>query len=74
MIPLEKGDVSVTDVAVLDPMEHSGVEVQVEAISAYPPRVFSEDPRKEGGGPRNHRGEYVSLPDSLLEVGRITAG
>ena len=50
-------------------IEHSGVEVRTETISAYLPRVFSEDPSKEGGGPRDHRGEDVSLPDSLPEVG-----
>ena len=70
VIPLEKGDVSVADVTVLDPIEHLGVDVRMETISAYLPRVFSEDPRKEGGGPRHHRGEDVSLPDSLPEVGR----
>ena len=32
--------------------------------------MFSEDPRKKGGGPQDHRGEDVSLPDSLPEVGR----
>ena len=32
--------------------------------------MFSEDPRKEGGGPRDHWGEDFSLPDSLLEVRR----
>ena len=47
VIPLEKGDVSVTDVTVLDPIEHSGVDVRTETISAYLPRVYSEDPRKE---------------------------
>ena len=70
VIPLKMGDVSVTDVTVLDPREHSGVDMRTEMISAYLPRVYSEDPRKEGGGPRDHRGEDVSLPDSLPEVGR----
>ena len=70
VVPLEEGDVSVTDVTVLDPIEHSGVEVRTETISAYLPRVFSEDPSKEGGGPRDHRGEDISLLDSLPEVGR----
>ena len=70
MIPLKKGDVSVTDVTVFDPIEHSGVDVRTETISAHLPRVYSEDPRKEGGGPQDHRGEDVSLPDSLPEVGR----
>ena len=32
--------------------------------------MFSEDPSKEGGGPPDHQGEDVSLPDSLPEVGR----
>ena len=55
----------------LDPIEHSGVDVRTETISAYLPRVFSEDPRNEGGGPRDHGGgEDISLPDSLPEVGR----
>ena len=53
----------------LDPIEHSGVEMQTETISAYLPRVFSEDPSEEGGGPRDHRGEDISLMDSLPEVG-----
>ena len=70
VIPLKMGDVSVTDVTVLDPIEHSGVDVRTETISTYLLRVYSEYPRKEGGGPRDHRGEYVSLPDSLPEVGR----
>ena len=71
VFPLEKGDMSVTDVTMADPIEHSGVEVRAEAISPYHLRVFSEDPSKEGGGPRDHQGEDVSLPVSLPEVGRV---
>ena len=70
VIPLEKGDVSVTDITVVDPIEISGVDVRTETISAYLLRVFSEDPRKEGGGPWDHRGEDLSLPYSLPSVRR----
>ena len=56
VIPLEKGDVSVTDITALDPLEHSGVGVQTETISADLTRVYSKYPRNEGGGPRDHRG------------------
>ena len=40
----------------LDPVEHSGVEMQTETISAYLPRVFSEDPSEEGGDTRDQPG------------------
>ena len=64
VIPLEKGDVSVTDITVLDPFEHSGVGVRTETISAYFPRVYSgKTPEMKEGGPWDHRGEDVSLPD-----------
>ena len=55
MAPREESDVSVTDVtdvAVLNPVEHSGVEMRVETMSACLPRVFSD-----------HRVEDVSLLD-----------
>ena len=54
----------------LYPIEHSGVEMRTETISAYLPRVFSVDPTEEGGGPRDHRGEDISLLDAVPEVGR----
>ena len=60
--PQEESDVSVadvTDVAVLDPVEHSGVEMRVETMSACLPRVFS-----------HHRGEDVSLLDVRPEAER----
>ena len=44
--------------------------MRTETISAYLPRVFPEDPSKDGGGPRDHRGGDISLLDSLSEVGR----
>ena len=34
--------------------------MRMETISAYLPRVYSEDPRKEGGGPWDYRGEDFS--------------
>ena len=52
--PREESDVSVTDVTdvvVLDPVEHSGVEMRVETMSACLPRVHTSD----------HRGEDVRL-------------
>ena len=58
--PREESDVSVTDVtdvAVLDPVEHSGVEMRVETMSACLPRVFSD-----------HRVEVVSLLDVRPEA------
>ena len=60
--PREESDASVTDVtdvAVLDPVEHSGVEMRVETMSACLPRVFSD-----------HRGEDVSLMDVRPEAER----
>ena len=60
--PREDSDVSVTDVtgvAVLDPVEHSGVEMRVETMSACLPRVFSA-----------HRVEDVSLLDVPPEAKR----
>ena len=48
--------INITNITILDPMEHSGVEMRTEMISAYLPRVFSEDPSQEGGDTRNHRG------------------
>ena len=45
--PREESDVSVTnvtDVAALDPMEHSGVEMRVETMSSCLPRVFTGHP------------------------------
>ena len=44
VIPLEKGDVSVTDVTVLDPIEHSGVDVRTETISSE--RVLGRPQKK----------------------------
>ena len=32
--------------------------------------MYSEDPRNKGGGPRDHRGEDISLPGPLKEVER----
>ena len=57
VVPLEVGDGSVADITVLNPLEHSGVGVRVETVSAY-----------EGGGPRDHQGEDISFPDPLKEV------
>ena len=70
MVPLEVGDGSVADITVLEPIENSGVGVRAETVSAYLPRVYSEDPRNGGGGPRDHRGEDNTLPDPLREVER----
>ena len=39
-------------------------------VSAYLPRVHSEDPRDGGGGPRDHRGIDNTLPDPMKEVER----
>ena len=70
VVPLEVGDGSVADKTVLDPLEHSGAGVRAETVSAYLPRVHSEDPRDGGGGPRDHRGEDNTLSDPLKEVER----
>ena len=70
VVPLEVGDGLVANITVLDPLEHSGVGVRAETVSTYLPRVYSEDPRNEGGGPRDHRGEDNTLPDPLKEVER----
>ena len=64
------GDGLLADITVLDPLEHSGVGVRVEMVSAYLPRVHSEDPRNGGGGPRDYRGEDNTLPDPLKKVER----
>ena len=71
--PLEHSvlvDGAVADITVLDPLEHSGVSVRVETVSAYLPRVYSEDPRNGGCDPRDHRDEDNTLPDSMKEVER----
>ena len=45
MVPLEEGEVSVTNVTIFDPIEHSGVEGLAKMISAYLSRVFSGRPQ-----------------------------
>ena len=50
VVPLEVGDDSVADITILDPLRHSGIGIRAETVSAYLPRVYSEDPRNEGGG------------------------
>ena len=70
VVPLEVGDGSVDNMTVLDPMEHSGVGVPAEPVSAYLPRVYSEEARNGGGGPRDHQGEDSTLQDPRKEVER----
>ena len=57
VVPLEVGDGLVADITMLDPLEHSGVGVWAETVSAYLPRVHSEDPRDGRGDPWDHRGD-----------------
>ena len=44
-VPLEVGDGSVYSMTGLDPLEHSGVSVRVEPVSAYLPMMYSEESR-----------------------------
>ena len=67
-VPLEVGDVSVDSMTVLDPLEHSGVSVHAEPLSAYLPRMHSEESRNEGGDPRDHPGEDSTFQDLREEV------
>ena len=46
---------------VSDPLEHSGVSVHAEPLSACLPRMHSEESRNGGGGPRDHLGEDSTL-------------
>ena len=69
-VPLEVGDGSVDSMTVLDPLEHSGVSVRAEPVSAYLPRMYSEESRNGRGGPRDHRGEASTLQDPRKEVER----
>ena len=69
VVPLEVGDGLVDNMTVLDPLEHSGVGARAEPVSAYLPRVYSEEARN-GGGPRDHRGEDSKLQDPQKEVER----
>ena len=53
---------------VLDPLEHSGVGVCAELVSAYLPRMYSEESRNGRGDPRDHRGEDSTPQDPRKEV------
>ena len=68
VVPMEVGDGLVADITVLDPLEHSGVGMRAETVSAYLLGVHSEDHRDGGGGPRDHRGIGNTLPDPMMEV------
>ena len=57
VVSLEVGNGLVDNMAVLDPLEHAGVGVRAEPVSAYLPRVYSEESRNGRGGLRDHRGE-----------------
>ena len=61
VVPLEVGDGLVAEITVLDPLENSGVGVREETVSAYLPRVYSEDLRNGGGGLRDDRGEDMKI-------------
>ena len=65
-VPLEVGDGSVDSITVLDPLEHPGVSVHVEPVSAYLPRMYSEESRNGRGGPLDH--EDSTLQDTRKEV------
>ena len=69
-VPLEVGDGSVGSMTVFDPLEHSGVCVHAEPLSAYLLRMHSEESRNEGGDPRDHPGEDSTLQDLWEEVKR----
>ena len=69
-VPLEMGDGSVDSMTVSDPLEHSGVSVCAEPLSAYLPRMHSEESRNGGCGPRDHPGEDSTLQDIWKEVER----
>ena len=70
VVPLEVGDGSVDNMTILDLLEHSGVGVREEPVSAYIPRVYLEESRNGGGGPRDHRGEDSTRQDPPKEVVR----
>ena len=74
VVPMEVGDSLVADITVLEPLEHSGVGIRAETVSAYLPGVHSEDPRDGGGGPRDHRGIDNALPDPMTEVEQSEEG
>ena len=65
VVPLEVGDSSVGNMTVLDPLEHSGVGVRAEPVSAYPgmeevKTVHSRTPRRRSYGPRRKMGRPLS--------------
>ena len=53
-----------------DPLDHSGGNIRAEPLSAYLPRMHSEESRNGGGGPRDHPGEDSILQDLRKEVER----
>ena len=63
-------DGSVADITMLYPLEHLGVGMRAETVSAYLPGVHSEDPRDGGGRPWNLWGIDNILPDPMKEVER----
>ena len=67
-VPLEVGDGSVDSMTVLDPLEHPGISVHAEPVSAYLPRMYAKKSRNRRGGPRDHRGEDSTLQDPRKEV------
>ena len=64
-VPLEVGDGLVGSMTVSDPLEHSDVSVHVEPLSACLPRMYSEESRNRGGGPRE---EVVSVKSTLQDL------
>ena len=69
-MPLEMGDSSVGSMTVPDPLEHSGVRVHADPLSANLPMIHSDESRNGRNGPRDHMCEDSRTQDIRTEVKR----
>ena len=73
-MPLEVGDGLGDSMTMLDPLEHSGVSVYVESLSAGLPRMHSGESRNQGDGMRDHSGEDSTHQDLREVIKQAPAG
>ena len=69
-MPLEVGDSSVGSMTVPDPLEHSGVRVHADLLSANLSMIHSDESRNGRNGPGDHLCEDSMIQDIRTEVKR----